>query len=521
MVVRTSVLQRLQALSPVKLWLASVCVSIVATEIITSGMEWLLKGAVTYDYLLTGFVAALLVASAVVAALLSLLNRLKSEAQRSLQLTKELAESEQRAKLAIVASRLALWDYDVTTGKVCLSEGWSPLLGGAQAPTITTINELAALVPEEELPAVKDAIVGALKGLHDSAFQIEHRVRNLDGKFIWVLSAGAVVERNPQGRALRMLGTNRDVTERRERDEALQLFATVFDAMDEAVVVTSPDNKIVMVNPAFTQITGYPAYEATGQNPRMLSSGRQSPEFYTHMWKTLAATGKWRGEIWNRRRNGEIYAEWLSVNRICDSNGKLTHHVAVFSDISRRKATEEQLHHMAHHDALTGLPNRTLFMDRLRQSLSKDKRDQARLAVMFLDLDQFKPVNDLYGHNTGDLLLQQVAQRLRDCMRESDTVARIGGDEFCVVLPSIEAAQEALLVAERILHTLRQPFRPNEITVHIAGSLGIAIYPDHGENADTLLRNADIAMYWAKADGRDRLEVFRPDMPIPDTQNPI
>lgn len=221
MAVRTSILQQLQGLSPFKLWLASIFISVVATEIIVCGMELLLKGKVTYDYLLTGFVAALLVASTVVAALAYLFKRLKLEVRHVQQLAKELTESEQRANQAIAAARLALWNYDLTTGNVYLSEGWSQLLGGAQVPTITTINDLTGLVPEEEQPVVEEAIVAAIKGHNSSTYQVEHRVRKLNGEFIWVLSEGAVVERNRDGQALHMTGINRDITERKKLEKEI------------------------------------------------------------------------------------------------------------------------------------------------------------------------------------------------------------------------------------------------------------------------------------------------------------
>lgn len=247
----------------------------------------------------------------------------------------------------------------------------------------------------------------------------------------------------------------------------MRLAASVFNTVDEAVMVTSPDNFIVTVNPAFTAITGYSPDEVIGKNPRMFSAGKHSSAFYQEMWEKLVADGSWQGEICNRRKNGGLYIEWLSINVVRDENGKTTHHVAVFSDISERKAAEEQLHRMAHYDVLTGLPNRTLFTDRLHQALRKAKRDQAHLALMFLDLDKFKPVNDTLGHNIGDLLLTEVAKRLLDCVRESDTAARIGGDEFVVLLSHIEAEQDAISVAEKILHALVQPFELAGHSLHI------------------------------------------------------
>jgi two-component system sensor kinase FixL len=260
MTVHTSILQQLQGLSPFKLWLTSIFLSVMATEVIVCGMESLLKGNVTYDYLLTGFVAALLVASSVVAVLASLFKRLKLEALHSQQLTKELTESEQRAKQAIEASGLAVWNYDLTTGDVYLSEGWSQLLGGAQVPTFTTIDELTRLVPEGEQTAVKEAIVAAIKGHHSSTYQVEHRVRKLNGEFMWVSSEGAVVERDRDGQALRMTGINRDITERKklekeilERRNEMAKLQTLQIAAQTATAIAHELNQPLMAIASYTQ----------------------------------------------------------------------------------------------------------------------------------------------------------------------------------------------------------------------------------------------------------------------------
>ena len=304
----------------------------------------------------------------------------------------------------------------------------------------------------------------------------------------------------------------RDITERRNREESLRLAATVFETVDQAVVITDTDNNIITVNPAFTSITGYSLDEVLGKNPHVLSSGKHPTEFYQELWGTLTATGSWHGEVWNRRKMGDIYVEQLSIQMVRDEQGKLTHHVATFSDISARKAAEEHVLHMAHYDLLTDLPNRALIIDRLRQSLVRAKRDRVRMALMFIDLDKFKPVNDTFGHIIGDILLKEVAKRLQNCVRESDTVSRIGGDEFVVLLPVIEDEQDAMTVAEKILNSLNQSFDIDGHSLHISSSIGIAICPDHGSDEDTLIRNADIAMYYAKSSGRNNAKIYRHDM---------
>ncbi|MDD5180781.1 MAG: diguanylate cyclase [Gallionellaceae bacterium] len=304
----------------------------------------------------------------------------------------------------------------------------------------------------------------------------------------------------------------RDITERSAQERVARLATTVFNTMDEAVMVTDADNKIITVNPAFAVITGYSVEEVIGKSPSLLASGRHQPEFFRQLWELLSTTGGWQGEIWNRRKSGEIYVEWLSIKQVLDEEGNLTHYVALFSDISERKVAEERMHHLAHYDVLTDLPNRALFRDRLQQAFATAKRGKARLALMFVDLDEFKPINDTHGHNIGDMLLKEVATRIQDCVRESDTVARIGGDEFIVLLPTIDAKDDAMKVAEKIRYALDQHFELASESLHISSSIGVAIYPEHGSDEKMLLKNSDTAMYHAKKSGRNNVQLYRPEM---------
>ena len=302
----------------------------------------------------------------------------------------------------------------------------------------------------------------------------------------------------------------RDITDRKAAEESQRLAATVFDILDEAVMVTDADNKIIAINPAFTAITGYAAEEVLGQNPLVLSSNSHPPAFYQQMRETLIATGSWDGEIVDRRKSGELYVEWASIKLVKNSTGRITHHVAVFSDISERKAAEEHVRHLAHYDILTDLPNRTLFTDRLQQALVKARREKTHMALMFLDLDKFKPVNDTLGHDVGDLLLKETAKRIQECVRESDTAARLGGDEFIVLLPQIEAEKDVMLVAEKILSALNAPFELAGHSLNISASIGVAVYPEHGSDEKMLIKNADTAMYRAKANsGSSRVLLWK------------
>jgi diguanylate cyclase (GGDEF)-like protein/PAS domain S-box-containing protein len=294
----------------------------------------------------------------------------------------------------------------------------------------------------------------------------------------------------------------------------LRLAATVFNTMDEAVAVTDAENRIVSVNPAFTAVTGYPADEVLGKDPKLLASGTSPPQLYQDMWAALTLDGSWRGEMRNRTKSGRPYVEWLSVKQVRDVSGMPTNYVAVFSDITERKRLEERMQRLASYDALTGLPNRTLFADRLQQAVAKARRDRACMALLYIDLDKFKPVNDTFGHHVGDLLLKEVANRLKRCLRrESDTVVRMGGDEFVVILPEIAARGEATMVAQKILHALGQSFVTAAQRIEISSTIGIALFPEDGLDGQQLLKSADAAMYRAKQAGRNRIGLTGDDDP--------
>jgi len=282
-----------------------------------------------------------------------------------------------------------------------------------------------------------------------------------------------------------------------------RIASDVFEHALEGMLVAGRDGRIIKVNPAFTSTTGYTADEAVGRNPSMLQSGRQDAAFYRRFWQALNTHGQWQGEIWNRRKSGEVYPEWLNIIAVLDEQGLVEHYVAIFSDITERKRQESVITYQAHHDALTGLPNRTLFRDRVEQAVSISRRhDRQDAAVMFLDLDRFKMVNDTFGHDVGDLLLREVARRLRAAVRESDTVARLGGDEFTVLLPELAGPEGAAAVADKILEATREPCHIAGHELFITTSIGIALYPRDGTDVDSLMKRADEAMYQVKARGR-------------------
>jgi diguanylate cyclase (GGDEF)-like protein/PAS domain S-box-containing protein len=309
----------------------------------------------------------------------------------------------------------------------------------------------------------------------------------------------------------------RDITERKHAEEALRIAATAFESQ-EGILITNTATVILRVNQTFTDITGYSADEAVGQTPRLLSSGRHDDVFFAQLWQSVTQQGAWQGEIWNRRKCGEIFPEWLTITAVKNETGEVTHYVATFTDISSHKEAENQIKHLAFYDPLTNLPNRRLLLDRLAQALSGCIRHQRKGALLFVDLDDFKTINDTLGHYQGDLLLEQVALRLSSCIREGDTVARLGGDEFVVMLEdlsevTLEAATQAETVGDKILVTLNQPYQLGESEHHSTPSIGITLFGDDPhENIDEPLKRADLAMYQAKAAGRNTLRFFDPQM---------
>jgi len=297
----------------------------------------------------------------------------------------------------------------------------------------------------------------------------------------------------------------RALDELRTATERLMQAKAVYENSSEGIMVVDRNNHIVSVNPAFECITGYSSAEVVGADPKILSSGRHTAEFYAEMWRSLEETGTWHGEIWNRHKDGHVYAQLMSIDTIFNEGGEVSQRVCVFSDITERKLTEERIVYMAQHDALTNLPNRALYLDRLQQALALAKQEYTHLALLYIDLDRFKLVNDTLGHITGDILLQSVAQRMRHCVRESDTVARMGGDEFAVLLLAIQSRQDALMIAEKLRAALEEPFEVNGKHLNISCSIGGAFYPEGGSDGETLTKNADQAMYLAKKMGRNRV----------------
>jgi two-component system CheB/CheR fusion protein len=302
-----------------------------------------------------------------------------------------------------------------------------------------------------------------------------------------------------------------DVTEHKHAEDQLRLAARVFDRAGEGIVITDPNQNILTVNGAFTEVTGYEAQEVIGKCPNLLSSGKHDKSFYQDMWSHVKAHGRWQGEIWNKRKNGDIYPEWLTINTVRLPSGDVSNYVGVFSDLSIVKESHSRVEFLATHDELTGLPNRTLFMDRLRQAIAHSGRSGTSFAMLFLDLDNFKVVNDSMGHAAGDDLLKEIATRLRDCVRTGDTVARFGGDEFALLVEEATAT-EAEMAANRIAEAMLRPHPISRQSVYPGASIGICMYPNDGLDPETLLKNADSAMYQAKDGGKRAHHFFTAEL---------
>lgn len=437
--------------------------------------------------------------------------RLRMALAESLQAREALRASEERHRLLADNATDVIWTMDLAGRFTYVSPSVERLRGYSVAEVMQQTLE-QALTPESAkiaTAALGRTIQAIHAGLPVDDFRAELEQPCKQGGTIWTEVTVTPIQ-NGQGEFVSLLGVTRDISERKRVEDDLRIAATAFESRD-AMLVADADRRILRVNRAFTRITGYSAAEVIGQTPHMLKSGRHDADFYAAMWETLARAGAWQGEIWNRRKSGGIFPAQLTISAVKDSEGRISHYVSTMHDITQRKKLEEEVHKLAFHDALTQLPNRRLFHDRLTQALARAKRAQSRMALLFVDLDKFKPINDQYGHEAGDWVLQAVARRIEACVRASDTVARVGGDEFLVLLPDLNALEDALAVAEKIREELDRPFlTPSQLALSASSSIGVALYPDHARSEQDLLRLGDQAMYEAKGQGGSAVAIAMP-----------
>lgn len=415
-----------------------------------------------------------------------------------------LKASEEKLRVSQNYADIVTWEFDLVNNRRTWSEIVNNGFGFPKTENPKWAHFLAS-VCKEDRPMVIDALRKHIK--QGDKFDVEYRI-NVSGRQCWMRSIGQV-ERNEKGKSVRMLGVVQDISERKQAEEKLKLSARVFSDAHEGIMITDAKARILDVNAAFTQLTGYSHDEIIGQNPKFLKSDRQDADYYIKLWETLTLKGHWQGEIWNRHKSGEVNAQLLTISAVRDEKNQCSNYIGLFSDITESKMHQQKLEYLAHYDPLTGLPNRVLFADRFSQAIAHSKRTGNSLAICYLDLDGFKPVNDNFGHDVGDELLVQVATRIKLNLRECDTICRLGGDEFALLLQDLQSQPQCDETLRRIHQTLAEPFNLSDHPIWISASSGLTLYPQDNVDTDILLRHADQAMYQAKHAGRNCYRIYQ------------
>ncbi|MCB1935632.1 MAG: EAL domain-containing protein [Nitrosomonas sp.] len=442
----------------------------------------------------------------------ALLERMISYAMDRWCLRRDLHRTNQRLTNILCGTGMGTWEWNVGTGAIALDTSFAYILGYQLEELLSfTLDEWKQQIHPDDHSKSKELLDGHFSESSEY-YDCEMRLRHKDGHWVWVLTRGKLVSRIKNIQPEWMVGTLLDITKRKKDEETLNIIQLVYQNSCEAIMVTDRTNSIVATNPMFTKLTGYTLEEVKGKNPNILNSGRQNKRFYREMWKVIVESGKWEGEIWNRKKNGDEYVEWLSIDTIFDANGAVQYRVAQFSDITEKKFADSLIWKQANFDLLTNLPNRRLFADRLEQAIKSLDRSEFQIALFLIDLDHFKEINDALGHHVGDELLVKVSERIKSCLRASDTVARLGGDEFTVILSQLESSAMVENIAQNIIDTLAMPFEMDREKINVSASIGITLCPDDGMTRAELLKNADQAMYAVKKNGRSGYSFFTPSM---------
>ncbi|MET0085085.1 MAG: EAL domain-containing protein [Sedimenticola sp.] len=423
--------------------------------------------------------------------------------------TKELSESKKSLSEAQRIAQLGNWDLDLETNKLHWSDEIYRIFGLEPNQFDASYEAFLNAIHPDDRDYVNKAYTESVK--NREPYDIEHRLLLEDGTLKYVKERCETFYAD-DGTPLRSIGTIQDITEKKESEEKLHQAAAMFENTSEGVLVTDTQGNILAVNKAFTEISGFSEDEVLGKNPRLWKSEHHDRSFYQTMWASLNQAGYWRGEIWNRHKNGEVYPCWQTITAVKGKSGNILHYVSLMSDISAIKESQAQLEHLAHHDPLTNLPNRLLFNARLTHALERARRNGSGVGVMFLDLDNFKPINDGLGHPVGDKVLQAVAERLSTQVRENDTVARLGGDEFAILLEETSEAEASAHLAGKILSAFDAHYLIEGQELYLTTTIGISLYPMDGKDVTTLLKNADAAMYQAKEQGKNRYCFYTQDL---------
>ena len=428
------------------------------------------------------------------------------------EVSRRVAENNQlnaHLQVALSTSGFGTWEHDHQTGSMRWSDSLAHMLGRESGPP--SLGEFQSLIHPEDRGTADKGMAEALTG-GDEIYLDEIRLQHQAGHWVTLEVRGRVIRRDAEGKPQLILGTMADISRRKAAEAEQRLTSAVFAGINDGICVTDAKGNILLINAAFTKVTGYRPEEVFNQNPRLLQSGVHGPAFYREMWDCINQHGNWQGEITNRRKDGELITEWLSISAVHDAHGQPMHYVGIFSDLSERQSAAERIQYLSSYDPLTNLPNRNLFADRLGQSLISAHRFKRETAVILLDLDRFRLINDTLGPPVGDEILVEVARRLGLQVRDGDTVGRRSGNEFGFVMGSLGHERDAIALAQRMLDAIAVPFELNGQSVVITASIGISVAPRNGVDADALLKSADAALLRAKKGGRNTFRFYSPEM---------